>query len=349
MADLKDAVIGKKVKIIEALNALDRSGLQILLIVSETGILIGTLTDGDVRRGILRGISLESTVDNIMNGNPFILREGDTTTTAIGLMRSHQIRHMPVIDASGRPLALRTIDELIGTPISKASVVIMAGGLGKRLRPLTENIPKPMIEVGGRPILETMLSLLANQGFRSIWLCVNYKAEIIRAHFANGERLGLSIQYIQETKELGTAGPLSLLPEPTSEPLIVINGDILTTMDFNNLLDFHNLHSPAATLCVRRYTHQVPYGVVQFANDRLLQIQEKPMHAHFVSAGIYVLAPHSIGLLEPNQYCDMPTLMERLVGTQMPPLVYPIHEYWVDIGRIDDLNQASNDFSAVFN
>jgi NDP-sugar pyrophosphorylase family protein len=224
----------------------------------------------------------------------------------------------------------------------------MAGGLGTRLRPLTENTPKPLLPVGGRPLLETIVENFANQGFQKIFLSVNYKAEMFEQHFGDGSRFGVQIEYIHESDRMGTAGALTMLPSRPENPLIVMNADLLTTLDFRQFLEFHRAHRAKATMGVREYAFQVPYGVVEADGERLVSISEKPVHQFFVSAGMYILEPEVLDRIPAGCFFDMPTLFQSMLDEKVDAAVFPVREYWLDIGRLDDLERAQVEFGKFF-
>jgi NDP-sugar pyrophosphorylase family protein len=234
-------------------------------------------------------------------------------------------------------------------PARKTPVIIMAGGLGARLRPLTNDIPKPLLKVGSRPVLETIIENFADQGFRHITLCINYRGDMIRDHFGDGSRWDLQISYVEEPDRMGTAGALTLLPERPAEPFIVMNGDLLTKVDFVRLLDFHRRQGFAATVAMREYSYQVPYGVLEI-NDKykVMRMVEKPLERRYVSAGIYILDPETVGLIPRDAYYDMPTLFNALMECDHSVGSFPLRDYWVDIGRIEDLERASAEFTEWF-
>ena len=236
-----------------------------------------------------------------------------------------------------------TLDKALLSLREETIVVLMAGGLGSRLRPLTESTPKPLLPIGGRPLLEITISSLARQGFGHFYVSVNYKAEMFREHFAGGQHLGVRIDYLEEDKSLGTAGGLRLLPERPSAPLLVINADILTNLDARRLVLFHREQAVAATMCVREHEWRIPYGVVKMSDGHLVDFEEKPTRREFVNAGIYVLSPQALDQIPTSGAVDMPALFRAIAKNIGPPAVYPLREYWLDIGHLDDLQRAQND------
>jgi dTDP-glucose pyrophosphorylase len=331
----------------DAIKCIDAGGMQIALVVDSHHKLIGTISDGDVRRGILRGVSLDAPSSGVMNRSPTVVTSGEERETIIATMRVRQIHKIPVVDSQGRLVGLESLDELVRPAPRENMVVLMAGGLGSRLRPLTEARPKPMLMIGGRPILETILLNFIESGFHRFYISVNYMAEMVEEYFGDGSRWGVEIQYIHEPERMGTAGAVGLLPEKPSAPVVVMNGDLLTKINFASLLDFHLSHAATATMCVREYDLQVPYGVVKLKEHRLLSVEEKPVQRFFVNAGIYVLSPDAVSLIPPS-FFDMPTLFEKLVADGRETAVFPIREYWLDIGHLADIEKANGDFDALF-
>jgi dTDP-glucose pyrophosphorylase len=346
MSDWKDIVVSPETPLRDTIARIDRSSLQVALVLDVAGRLAGVLTDGDIRRAILRGQDLQGPTGGVMNPRATAVPADMPREEMLALMRRQMFHHLPLLDESGKVVGLATLDELIGAVERPNWVVLMAGGLGTRLRPLTEDRPKPLLSVGGKPILETILESFAEQGFKRIFLSVNYKADMIRSHFGAGERWGVELEYLHETMRLGTAGALSLLPHPPGAPLIVMNGDLVTRTNFDSLLKFHAEHQATATMAVREYDFQVPYGVVRLDGQKIVSIEEKPVQKFFVNAGIYVLAPAVLHHLPAKSFFDMPTLFERLIAAGERTSAYPLREYWLDIGRLTELEQAQKDWTA---
>jgi NDP-sugar pyrophosphorylase family protein len=263
------------------------------------------------------------------------------------MLRAHGLRQLPVLDAARRVVGLTTVSDFLNIPIRSNPVVIMAGGKGERLAELTRDTPKPMLKVGPRPILDTIVANLAGQGFRNFWLAVNYKAEQIEGHFGDGSALGLNIQYLREAKPLGTCGALALLP-PQDQPLVVTNGDILAKVDYGHVLDSHTEAGADATVVVRDYQMQVPFGVVNAEEGQVLRIDEKPTQSYTISAGAYVLSPGALGLIPTDAYFDMPALLAEMIERKMAVRQQRAEGYWMDIGRPTEYAQANADFGAVF-
>lgn len=348
MVNWKRAVIQPDATILDAMQSIEAGELQIALMVDENERLIGVATDGDLRRSILQGSGLGDSVFPIINASPVVANANDSRTTIAGLMRAHDVQQIPLIDKDKRLVGVEILTDLVNPPKRSNPVVLMAGGLGTRLRPLTNDCPKPLIKVGGRPILQTVLDGFRAQGFHRFYLSVNYKSCMIEEFFGDGRKWDVSIDYLRETKRLGTAGPLTLLPETPTEPVFVANGDLLTNLNFARLLDYHREQNAVATMGVRQYNLQVPYGVIEINGQRISNIQEKPTEKYFVNAGLYVLEPEAIARIPKNQFFDMPELFEQIIAAGKEAAAFPIQEYWQDIGQPDDLHQAKEDFAEVF-
>ncbi|HHJ80450.1 MAG TPA: CBS domain-containing protein [Candidatus Tenderia electrophaga] len=332
----------------DALAVLDAGSMQIALVVEDDDHLIGTVTDGDIRRALLHGKGLDTPVHEVMNANPItgLVEEGRDIWQRT--MQRHSLRHLPLLDSRGCIVDLVRF-EMPSEPRRDTAVVIMAGGLGARLLPLTKKIPKPLIKVGSKPVLQTIVENFAEQGFDQIYMCINYKGDMIREHFGDGSHFGVNIHYIEENQRLGTAGALKLLPESPEQPIIVMNGDLLTKVDFVRLLEFHEQQAFVATMAMREYNHQIPYGVLKIANNyRLESLVEKPTERFYVNAGIYILDPATLKHLPQGEYFDMPSLFQKLMADNEAVGSFPLRDYWIDIGRIEDLERASDEFSEMF-
>ena len=348
MTDWKQACVPPDATVRRAVQVIDASGLQIALVTDPDGRLLGTITDGDVRRAILRGLSLEEPVTAVMNGNPTTARESDDRSTLGALMRQRRLHQIPLLDTHWRVVGLEVYDALAQTNRHPNPVVLMAGGLGTRLRPLTDDTPKPLLHVGPKPILETIIEAFMAHGFDQFYLSVGHMADRIEDYFGDGSRWGVHVDYLREDERLGTAGALSLLPERPSAPLFVMNGDLLTRLNFAQLLDFHTSHQSIATMCVRDYEMQVPYGVIRTRGHRIVDIQEKPTERYLVNGGVYVLEPETLDLIPKATFYDMPTLFQQLADQGRETTVFPIREYWMDIGQMDDFERANGHYDEVF-
>jgi len=344
----RDVIVSPTARVIDVIGTIDRSALQIVLVTDERGRLLGTVTDGDIRRSILKSVPLDGPVDAVMNRHPAYASEHESADAIRAAMAMKRLRQMPVLNREGIVVRLELLDPRIEKRQHENWVVLMAGGDGLRLRPLTEMAPKPLLRVGNKPLLQTILERFVMHGFRHFFVSVRYKAEMIKAHFGDGSQWGAEVQYLSETARLGTAGSLSLLPNRPVLPFIVMNGDVLTNANFNGLLDSHSQGNSVATTCVREYEFTVPYGVARLDGQNLLAIEEKPAHRFFVNAGIYVMEPHVIDLVMANERIDMPALLHRLIAHGNRVHAYPIREYWQDIGRAEDLAKADSDYAASF-
>ncbi len=349
MKNIEKLLLKKDVSIKEAMQTIDNGTFKIALVVDDNMYLLGTLTDGDIRRAILKGLTLESSISNIYHKNPIKGTTNSSRSELLKLAETHKILRIPIINNEGKLIALDTLEELAYTRKKPNKVVLMVGGLGTRLRPLTNTVPKPMLQVGGKPILETIVKKFVDNGFTNIVMCVNYKSEIIKDHFGTGEKFGITIEYVHEDKRMGTAGALTLLKDKPTEPFFVMNGDLLTDVNFESLLDYHTINKSMATMCVREYDFQVPFGVVNLEGHDIKSIVEKPVHRFFVSAGIYMLAPEAIDIIPENEFYDMPTLFEKLIENERNIISFPLSEYWLDIGRIEEYEKANNEYHGVFN
>lgn len=328
---------------------IDANTRGIALIVDEERHLLGTITDGDIRRAILIGIDLDTPVSEILKNksNPLYPRPITASADAppdelLELMRQHRIRQIPILDEFERVAGLVTMEELLPDQDLPLQAVIMAGGYGKRLRPLTEDLPKPMLPVGDRPLLERTLEQLRLAGIRRVQISTHYLQKKISDYFGDGKAFGLELNYVNEDRPLGTAGALKLI-DPPQEPILVMNGDILTQMDFRAMLDFHHQYAADMTIAVRQYEFRVPYGVVETDGVRVTGIVEKPLWQNFINAGMYLLSPEVQRYIPGRQRCDMPDLIERLIEAGRVVICFPVREYWMDIGEFRDYHQVLDD------
>lgn len=345
MENWQVCIVKKDNKIIDAVKAIDSSCAKIALITDDNGVLEGVITDYDVRQALLKGKSSDEEVTNIMSANPKTMADDSTDDDILAYMKDRNVRQVPLLDKNRKLVGLKIRSDFDESTIRRTNpVVIMAGGLGTRLRPLTDNCPKPLLKIGDKPILERILGSFIHEGFRDFFISVNYKAEMIEDYFGDGSQWNIKINYLEEDKRLGTAGALSLLPDNLTEPVIVMNGDLLTKVDFRQLLDFHYNRKSEATMCVREYKYQIPYGVINFNDWRIGEIQEKPIESAFVNAGIYVLNPDVIQAIPNDTYYDMTTLFNSLIDEDRNVLGFPIREYWMDVGQMDDFRKAGTEF-----
>lgn len=348
MRNWQQALIGPETSLREALERIDRVGCQIVLVVDQQRRLAGTLSDGDARRGLLRGLTLADKVTAAMHSKPTCALVGDDRQSILATMRRLGLHQIPLLDAQGVVVGLEVIDDFLAAPVREHWVVVMAGGVGSRLKELTQDTPKPMLKVGSRPILETIVRSYADQGFRRFYLAVNYKAEQIEQHFGDGSGFGVEVRYLREQQRMGTAGALSLLPERPALPLIVTNADLLTKENYGYMIDRHVESAADATMAVREFEMQVPFGVVRERDGSIETIEEKPVQRFMVSAGFYVLSPTVVDLVPCGQFFDMPSLFDALVRKGMRARSHHIDGYWLDIGRLPDYERANMDFAEVF-
>lgn len=342
MKSWRNALVTPHVTLEQAIEVLDKAALRVVLVVDESEHLLGTLTDGDVRRALLKHLPLDVPVTQAMNANPKIAGQDWSRAKVLAVMEEFQVLQLPRIDGSGKLVGLDNLHDLLIQHRHDNPVFLMAGGFGTRLKPLTNNCPKPMLKVGDKPILEQILLGFVNSGFHKFYISTHYMPEVIRGHFGDGSQWGVTIHYVHEENPLGTGGALGLLPhEKINLPMFVMNGDLLTSLDFQSFLDFHESHEGLATMCVREYEHQVPYGVINSVDgSRITSMVEKPVQRFFVNAGIYLLDPVLVKSVERGVRIDMPTLLERQIENGQSVNMFPIHEYWLDIGRMDDFQKA---------
>lgn len=330
----------------DCMRAINRNvAFKIAVIVENDLVIKGVVTDGDIRRALLGGLTLETLAKDVMNTSPVTVSAEEPEATAKRLMLELGIISIPVVNGQNEIVDIAILKEITAEKILDNPVFIMAGGFGTRLRPLTDNCPKPLLKVGPRPLLETIVIRLKSQGFRNFYVSTHYLAEHIRDYFGDGSSLGVNITYVHEENPLGTAGALSLLPKRIADlPLLMLNGDILTNMDFSKLLDFHYENNNVATMCVKQYQYQVPYGVIKGNGHEITSIVEKPTHNFFVNAGIYMLNNSLVNSLKKDEVMDMPTFLDERMQAGEKVSMFPIHEYWLDIGRMEDFHKAQKDF-----
>ncbi|MAL91682.1 nucleotidyltransferase family protein [Stutzerimonas frequens] len=348
MKQWESTLIGPEATLEEAIATLDREALRIVMVVSAERRLLGTLTDGDVRRALLKHMTLNVPVAEVMCITPRTAARDWSKERILADMEKYQLLQLPVVDQTGRVIGLETLHDLLNKRHRDNPVFLMAGGFGTRLQPLTHNCPKPLLKVGDKPILELILENFINAGFHRFFISTHYMPEMIREHFGDGSQWGVSIRYVHEEEPLGTGGALGLLPHnEIDQPLFMMNGDLLTTLNFQNLLEFHQDHSGVATMCVREYEHCVPYGVIQSEGHRICSMVEKPVHRFFINAGIYLLSPDLVKSVAPGVRIDMPTLLEREIANGNDVNMFPVHEYWLDIGRMEDFKRAQSEINGI--
>ena len=336
----KQAILALDSTIQDVIYNLDKVAIKIVLVVNALGKLEGTISDGDIRRGLLRGLDLKSPITSIVHHNPFVVTPEIKRETVQQLMVANKIQQIPVVDEEDHVVGLHLWDEIITPPSLRNIMVIMAGGEGTRLRPHTENCPKPMLHVSGKPMLEHIIERAKSQGFSHFVLAIHYLGYVIEDYFGNGDRIDVRIDYLREQNPLGTAGALSLFNSRPDVPFVVTNGDVLTDIHYGELLDFHINHQALATMAVRVYEWQNPFGVVQTTGVDITGFEEKPVHRSYINAGVYALGSDVLDYLDADSHCDMPTLFERLKMNAKRTVAFPIHEPWLDVGRPDDLVSA---------
>jgi dTDP-glucose pyrophosphorylase len=339
----RKALLTSNATLYQAIGCLDDSSLQIAVIVAEDGSLLGTLTDGDIRRGLLRGLEMSSTVESIIHRDPLVVPPQWGRDTVLQLMQANKVHQLPVIDENRFVVGLHLWDELLAPSKRPNMMVIMAGGRGTRLGHYTENCPKPMLPIGGKPMLEHIIERAKAEGLEHFVLAIHYLGQMIVDHFGDGKKLRVKIEYLREDAPLGTAGALGLLQTHPTEPFLVTNGDVLTDIRYGELIDFHIRHNASATMAVRLHEWQHPFGVVKTNGVDIIGFEEKPVARSHINAGIYVFEPGVLDSIGSNEHCDMPTLFSRVQDMPARTIVYPMHEPWLDVGRPADLEKARNE------
>jgi dTDP-glucose pyrophosphorylase/predicted transcriptional regulator len=339
MLILKNIILPLTATFKETLVCLDKGGVQLVLVVDKMNILKGTITDGDIRRGLLNVGQKKLTASDIMNKNFHFGSVDNGNLQNRKIMKSKSIRHLPILK-NGKVIDLIVNEDLLEEKIIENPILIMAGGEGKRLRPLTNDCPKPMLKVGNKPILEIIIEKCIKQGFRNFYISVNYLKDVIIDYFEDGSAWGINIEYLSETKPLGTGGCLSILPCDITLPIIVLNGDVLTRVNLNEILQFHLEQKAWATLCVRNYTYNIPFGVVELKKGLVMKIDEKPDIVKKVNAGMYVLDPEILNYVPPRTFIDMPDIISASLCEGKVVEAFEIHEDWLDIGQPSTLEQA---------
>ncbi len=342
---LQQAIVEPGIPLSEALVALDRNGLGVLLVADSDRRLLGVITDGDIRRHILSGGSLDVPAGEIATRTPRTARPGTSTTELLHRMSEDSelsIEHLPLVDQYGTIVGLVLRRDLLSIEEPELSAVIMAGGLGTRLRPLTNNVPKPMLPVGDRPLMERTIERMRKAGIRNVSVTTHFCGDVIASHFGDGRAFGVELQYVAEDRPLGTAGALRLMSPPPG-PLLVVNGDILTGLNYHDLLSYHREMGADATVGLRNYDVQVPYGVVDCSGNAVTGLREKPTQRFLVNAGVYLLDPGVLSYIPADQRFDMTDLIQRLLDAGKRVVGFPIVEYWLDIGQPADYERAQTD------
>lgn len=344
MKNWRNTIVSPDDTVLAAIESIERGVLQIALVLDTNGRLVGSVTDGDIRRAILTGVTLDQKVALVMNKQPFSIAPGYDLAALKTTMLARRFHQVPVVDEERRVVDLIVLDDLVkGTRVRDNWVVLMAGGQGTRLHPLTETTPKPLIKVGDKPLLEIILENFVSQGFERFYISINYKGEQIKEYFGLGDKWNAEIRYLDEDHPLGTAGALSLIEKTPEHPFIVMNADLMTDVDFNKIVDFHVEQGAIGTMGVRSYDFQVEFGVVEIDSGWVSRINEKPVQKFLVNAGIYVLDPSALKDIPANTATDMPQLFDSWLKCEQKCAAFPIHEYWLDVGRIEDLERAKRD------
>jgi len=338
----KRAILPDSATIQDAIRNLNQIAVKIVMVVDNAGVLEGTISDGDIRRGLLKGLDLNGPIASIMHRNALVVPPEVSRDLILQLMVANKIQQIPVVDERQHVVGLHLWDEINSTPQRANRMVIMAGGVGSRLRPHTENCPKPLVPVAGKPMLQHIIERAKLDGFSHFTLAIHYLGHMIEEYFGNGKQWGVQIDYLREQSPLGTAGALGLLDPRPDAPFIVTNGDVITDVRYGELLDFHIRHNANATMAVRVYEWQHPFGVVQLDGVEITGFEEKPIARSHINAGVYALNPEALDVLGVNAHCDMPALFERLQQMGKRTIAYPMHEPWLDVGRPDDLVAANN-------
>ncbi len=339
----RQAILPVKTSIQNAIRSLDQASIKIVMVVNEAGELEGTISDGDIRRGLLKGLDLSSPITSVIHRNALVVTPEMGRDVVLQLMGANKIQQIPIVNELRQVVGVHLWDEITTLPARSNLMIIMAGGMGKRLRPFTENCPKPLLPVAGKPMLEHIIERAKLEGFSHFVLAVHYLGHMIQSHFGNGEKLGVQIDYLNEKSPLGTAGALGLISPRPASSFVVTNGDVITDIQYGELLDFHIRHNAMATMAVRMHEWQHPFGVVQTKGIEIVGFEEKPVARSHINAGVYALEPEALSLLSQEAHCDMPTLFERLQANAMSTIAYPMHEPWLDVGRPDDLNRANTE------
>ena len=337
----RKAILSATATIEQAVRNLTKVSIRIVLVTNETGVLEGTISDGDIRRGLLKGLDLNSPITSIIRHNPLVVPPELGRELVMQLMVANKIQQIPVVDEEKHVVGLHLWDEITTSPTRPNLMVIMAGGMGTRLRPHTENRPKPLLSVAGKPMLEHIIERAKREGFNRFVLAIHYLGHLIEAYFGNGERLDVQIDYLREDTPLGTAGALGLLNPLPDASFVVTNGDVITDIRYGELLDFHSRHAATATMAVRVHDWQHPFGVVQTRGVEIVGFEEKPIARSHINAGVYALDPTALSVLTADAHCDMPTLFERLQAKEKRTIAYPMHEPWLDVGQPSDLKYAN--------
>lgn len=345
MQNWEKLLITSQTSINKAIEVLDQGGRGIILVVDEKNTLLGTVTDGDVRRALIKRLTLDTPVAQMMCETPRVAEAYWSKELILATMEENQLSQIPIVDETKRIVGLETLHDLLKKRHKDNPVFLIAGGLGTRLHPLTEKCPKPLLKIREKPILELILERFIEAGFHRFYISTHFMPEMIENYFSNGQQWGVTIKYVHEEHPLGTAGSLGLLPhDEIDHPIVMMNSDLLTSLNFQHLLDFHQQYDALATVCVREYEHKVPFGVLNFQGHQVTAVVEKPIYRSFINAGIYTLSPEFAKSVLPGVCIDMPELLQYHIDKGKNINMFPIHEYWLDIGRLDDFKRAQEEW-----
>lgn len=347
MEDIKPFLLPVTATLRETMQNLEDTRIKIAFIADEQGRILGACSDGDIRRALLQGKSLESPVKDVMNTSPILGDASESRENLQSMMRRKRLYQLPLVDEQQIAQKILLINDPRRRALDDVPVILMAGGEGQRLRPLTEDCPKPLLPIGDKPLLERIISRFRDQGFKNFYISINYLGHMIEDHFGDGKRFDVNISYLKEDKKLGTGGALGLLPEHISGPMLIMNGDLITELDFRALVDHHRSSASQATMCVREYMTAIPFGVVEFDADSYRQIVEKPTLKHHINSGIYCLSDSALSFVPKNTYYDMPTLFDDIKNVGGSCGVYKSTSLWYDIGNRAEYDRAQRLFGSV--
>ena len=337
----KDSRITLNATIKDAIKSLNESGTQIILVVDTNEKFLGTISDGDLRRGFISGLNLTTEISTVYNPTPITASSNDSESEILRLMNIHGVRQIPVVGANGNIEKLCLLNQYAKPQSIDNALVIMAGGKGTRLLPYTENTPKPMLEISGKPIIQHIIENATKQGITNFFVSIHHLGSVIRKFLGDGAQFGARITYIEENQPLGTAGALTLMEVSDKQPFLVVNGDVVSSIDYKTLLEFHKQQNAMGTMATKLYEWQHPFGVVQTSRFEITEYQEKPLMQSLINAGIYVLDPSALKLMVRDEYCDMPELFTAIRNADQKTVAFPLYEGWIDVGRIDDFRMAN--------
>ena len=345
MKNWKDTVVRPNATVREVLRALDKGAQKIALVCDDSDKLLAVVSDGDIRRGLLSELHMDDSVSAVANTKPKVAQQGVTREKLKEILTKESLNALPIVDQENRVVALHTLGSLEERPVLENPVFIMAGGFGTRLRPLTDNCPKPMLPIGDKPILQHTIERMKKQGFRSFFISTHYLPEQIKDHFGDGSALGVNISYVHEEEPLGTGGALGLLPLDIPEkPLILLNGDILTDLDFGFILESHEDKGSDATMCLRELETSLAYGVVEVVEGNVTGMMEKPTYRHLINTGMYVLSNSCVKSVKRGLRIDLPSLLEQRIQAGRSVNAYTFYGKWIDIGQMNDYVRAQSTF-----